>query len=154
MQLGSSKDSFPCFTRLNPCIAHCSTDLIPWVLTHKGRRVLWLRQGICPLANHMKFDTNIHRQHFRVSKPLYLSFYCLYFFFGHFPKLLLFRRYFLICFQSMFDVVYVDTLQVFSWLGEVSHLFSGEKPSASHMCARISLHTYDIRNEWNTINSI
>jgi hypothetical protein len=51
MQLGSSKDSFPCFTRLNPCVAHCSTDSIPWVLTLKGRRVPWLRRGICPLAN-------------------------------------------------------------------------------------------------------
>jgi hypothetical protein len=51
MQLGSSKDSFPCFTRLNPCVAHCSTDLIPWVLTLKGRRVPWLRGRICPLAN-------------------------------------------------------------------------------------------------------
>jgi hypothetical protein len=28
MQLGSSIDSFPCFTRLNPCVAHCSTDSI------------------------------------------------------------------------------------------------------------------------------
>jgi hypothetical protein len=36
----------------------------------------------------------------------------------------------------------------------VSHLFSGEKPSASHMCARISLHTYDRRNEGNIINNI
>jgi hypothetical protein len=51
MQLGSSKDSFPCFTRLNPCVAHCSTESIPWVLTLKGRRVPWLRRGICPLAN-------------------------------------------------------------------------------------------------------
>jgi hypothetical protein len=51
MQLGSSKDSFPSFTRLNSCIAHCSTDSIPWVLTLKGRRVPWLRRGICPLAN-------------------------------------------------------------------------------------------------------
>jgi hypothetical protein len=25
----------------------------------------------------------------------------------------------------------------------VSHLISGEEPSASHMCARISSHTYD-----------
>jgi hypothetical protein len=29
----------------------------------------------------------------------------------------------------------------------MSHLFSEEKPSASHMCTRISLHTYDRRNE-------
>jgi hypothetical protein len=29
----------------------------------------------------------------------------------------------------------------------VSHLFSEEKPSASHMCARISSHTYDRQNE-------
>jgi hypothetical protein len=29
----------------------------------------------------------------------------------------------------------------------LSHLFSEEKPSASHMCIRISLHTYDRRNE-------
>jgi hypothetical protein len=51
MQLGSSKDRFPCFTRLNPCVAHCSTDSIHWVLTLTGRRVPWLRRGICPLAN-------------------------------------------------------------------------------------------------------
>jgi hypothetical protein len=51
MQLGSSKDRFPCFTRLNPCVAHCSMDSIPWVLTLKGRRIPWLRRGICPLAN-------------------------------------------------------------------------------------------------------
>jgi hypothetical protein len=51
MQLGSSKDRFHCFTRLNPCVAHCSTNSIPWVLTLKKRRVPWLRQGICPLAN-------------------------------------------------------------------------------------------------------
>jgi hypothetical protein len=29
----------------------------------------------------------------------------------------------------------------------MSHLFSDEKPSASHMCARISSHTYDRQNE-------
>jgi hypothetical protein len=32
-------------------------------------------------------------------------------------------------------------------ISQLSHLFSEEKPSASHMCARISLHTYDRRNE-------
>jgi hypothetical protein len=31
--------------------------------------------------------------------------------------------------------------------GELSHLFSEEKPSASLMCARISLHTYYRQNE-------
>jgi hypothetical protein len=35
-----------------------------------------------------------------------------------------------------------------------SHLISGEKPNASHMCARISLHTYDGQNECNIIDSI
>jgi hypothetical protein len=45
------KIKFPCCTRLNPCVAHCSTDSIPWVLTLKGRRVPWLWWGICPLAN-------------------------------------------------------------------------------------------------------
>jgi hypothetical protein len=29
--------------------------------------------------------------------------------------------------------------------GQMSHLISEEEPSASHMCARISSHTYDIR---------
>jgi hypothetical protein len=36
----------------------------------------------------------------------------------------------------------------------MSHLISGEKPNASHMCARILLHTYDIQNECNIIDSI
>jgi len=34
-----------------------------------------------------------------------------------------------------------------SW--RLSHLISEEKPSASHMCVRISLHTYDRCHEWN-----
>jgi hypothetical protein len=46
-----SKDSFPSFTRLNPCVAHCLMDSIPWVLKLKGGRVPWLRRGIYPLAN-------------------------------------------------------------------------------------------------------
>jgi hypothetical protein len=51
MQLGSSIDSFPCFTRLNPCVAHCSIDSIPLGSPLEGRRVPWLWLGICPLAN-------------------------------------------------------------------------------------------------------
>jgi hypothetical protein len=40
-------------TRLNPCVALCSTDLILWALfTLKGRRVPWLRDmGFVPPAN-------------------------------------------------------------------------------------------------------
>jgi hypothetical protein len=36
----------------------------------------------------------------------------------------------------------------------LSHLISGEKPNASHMCARIKLHTYDRQNECNIIDNI
>jgi hypothetical protein len=37
---------------------------------------------------------------------------------------------------------------------KMSHLISGEKPNASHMCVRIKLHTYDRQNECNSIDSI
>jgi hypothetical protein len=37
------------------------------------------------------------------------------------------------------------------WL---SHLISEEKPNASHMFARIKVHTYDRQNECNIVNSI
>jgi hypothetical protein len=62
MQLGSSKDSFPCFTRLNPCVAHCSTDSIPWVHHLREEGSLDYDGGFVRLQIHMKFDTNIHRQ--------------------------------------------------------------------------------------------
>jgi transposase InsO family protein len=64
MQLGSSKDSFPCFTRLNPCIAHCSTDLIPWVHHSREEGSIDYDGGFVRLQIHMKFDMNIHRQQF------------------------------------------------------------------------------------------
>jgi hypothetical protein len=63
MQLGSLKDSFPCFARLNPCIAHCSTDSIPWVHHSREEGSLDYDGGFVRLQIHMKFDTNIHHQH-------------------------------------------------------------------------------------------
>jgi hypothetical protein len=62
MQLGSPIDSFPCFTRLNPCIAHCSTDSIPWVHHSREEGSLDYDGGFVRLQIHMKFDTNIHRR--------------------------------------------------------------------------------------------
>jgi hypothetical protein len=63
MQLGSSKDSFACFTRLNPCIAPCSTVSIPWVHHSREEGSLDYDEGFVRLQIHMKFDTNLHRQH-------------------------------------------------------------------------------------------
>jgi hypothetical protein len=62
MQLGSSKDSFPCFTRLNPCVAHCPTDSTPWVHHSREEGSLHYDGGFVRLQIHMNFDTNIHRQ--------------------------------------------------------------------------------------------
>jgi hypothetical protein len=61
MQLGSLKDSFPCFTRLNPYVAHCSTDSIPWVHHSRGGSLDY-DGGFVLLQIRMNFDTNIHRQ--------------------------------------------------------------------------------------------
>jgi hypothetical protein len=63
MQLGSSIDSFPCFTRFNPCVAHCSTDSIPWVHHSREEGSLDYNGGFVRLQIHMNFDTNIHHQH-------------------------------------------------------------------------------------------
>jgi hypothetical protein len=62
MQLGSSKE-FLCLTILNPCVAHCSMDSRPWVLTLKERRVPWLRRGFVCLQIQMNFDATINLQH-------------------------------------------------------------------------------------------
>jgi hypothetical protein len=62
MQLGSLKDSFPCFTRLNPCVAHCSTDSIPWVHHSREEGSLDYDGGFVCLEIHMNFDTIIYRQ--------------------------------------------------------------------------------------------
>jgi hypothetical protein len=62
MQLGSSIDSFPCFTRLNPCIAHCSTDSIPWVHHSREEGSLDNDRGFVRLQIHMNFDTITYRQ--------------------------------------------------------------------------------------------
>jgi hypothetical protein len=62
MQLGSLKDSFPCFTRLNPCVAHCFTDSIPWVHHSREEGSLDYDGVFVRLQIHMNFDTNIHRQ--------------------------------------------------------------------------------------------
>jgi hypothetical protein len=56
-------DSFPCFTRLNPCVAHCSTDSIPWVHHSREEGSLDYDGGFVHLQIHMNFDTIIHRQH-------------------------------------------------------------------------------------------
>jgi hypothetical protein len=61
MQLGSSIDSFPCFTRLNPCVAHCSTDLIPWV-HHSRVGSPDYDGGFVRLQIHMNFDMIIYHQ--------------------------------------------------------------------------------------------
>jgi hypothetical protein len=62
MQLGSLKDSFPCFTRLNPCVAHCSTSSIPWVHHSRNEGSLDYDGGFVRLQIHIKFDMNIHHQ--------------------------------------------------------------------------------------------
>jgi hypothetical protein len=63
MQFGFSLDSFPCFTRLNPCVAHCSTDPIPWVHHSREEGSLDYDGGFVHLQIHMNFDTIIYRQH-------------------------------------------------------------------------------------------
>jgi hypothetical protein len=62
MQFGSSKDSFPCFTRLNPCVAHCSTDSIPWVHHSREKGSLEYDGGFVRLQIHVNFDTIIYRK--------------------------------------------------------------------------------------------
>jgi hypothetical protein len=62
MQFGSSMDSFPCFTRLNPCVAHYSTDSIPWVHHSREEGSLGYDGGFVRLQIHMNFDTIIYRQ--------------------------------------------------------------------------------------------
>jgi hypothetical protein len=62
MQFGSSLDSFPCFTRLNPCVAHCSTDSIPWVHHSREEGSLDYDGGFVRLQIHMNFDTIIYCQ--------------------------------------------------------------------------------------------
>jgi hypothetical protein len=62
MQLGSSKDSFPCFTRLNPCVAHCSMDSIHWVHHSREEGSLDYDGGFVRLQIHVNFDTIINCQ--------------------------------------------------------------------------------------------
>jgi hypothetical protein len=62
MQFGCSKDSFPCFTRLNPCIAHCSTDTVPWVHHSREEGSLYYDGGFVRLQIHINFDTIIDLQ--------------------------------------------------------------------------------------------
>jgi hypothetical protein len=62
MQFGSSIDSFPCFTRLNPCVAHYSTDSIPWVHHSREEGSLDYDRGFVRLQIPMKFDTIIYHQ--------------------------------------------------------------------------------------------
>jgi hypothetical protein len=68
MQFGSSIDIFPCFTRLNPCVAHCSADSIPWVHHSREEGSLDYDGGFVRLQIHMNFDTIIYRQQ-RSSPP-------------------------------------------------------------------------------------
>jgi hypothetical protein len=62
MQLGSLKDSFSCFTRLNPCVAHCSMNSIPWVHHSREEESLDYDEGFVYLQIHVKLDMNIRRQ--------------------------------------------------------------------------------------------
>jgi hypothetical protein len=62
MRFGSSLDSFPCFTRLNPCVAHCSTDLIPWVHHSREEGSLDYDGRLVRLQVLTNFDTTINRQ--------------------------------------------------------------------------------------------
>jgi hypothetical protein len=63
MQFGSSLDRFSYFTRLNPCVAHCSTDSIPWIHHSREEESLDYDGGFVRLQIHMNFDTIIYRQH-------------------------------------------------------------------------------------------
>jgi hypothetical protein len=47
---------------LNPCIAHCSTDSIPWVHHSREEKSLDYDRGFVRLQIHMNFDTIIYRQ--------------------------------------------------------------------------------------------
>jgi hypothetical protein len=67
MQLGSLKDSFPCFTRLNPYVVHCSMDSIPWVHHSREEGPLDYDWGFVLLQIHMNFDTIIYRQQMDIS---------------------------------------------------------------------------------------
>jgi hypothetical protein len=69
MQLSSSIDSFPCFIRLNPCVAHCSTDSIPWVHHSREEGSLDYDGRLVRLQIHMDFDTIIYRQHGSTKVP-------------------------------------------------------------------------------------
>jgi hypothetical protein len=62
LQFGSSIDSFPCYTRLNPCVAHCSTDSIHWVHHSREEGFLDYDGGFVRLQIHLNFDTIIYRQ--------------------------------------------------------------------------------------------
>jgi hypothetical protein len=62
MQFGSLIDSFLCFTTLNPCVAHCSTDSIPWVHHSREEGSLKYDGGFVRLQIHMNFDMIIYRQ--------------------------------------------------------------------------------------------
>jgi hypothetical protein len=53
---------------LNPCVAHCSTDSIPWVHHSREEGSLDYDGGFVRLQIHMKFDTNIHRQQLGVGR--------------------------------------------------------------------------------------
>jgi hypothetical protein len=62
MQTWFFKRSFLCLTRLNPCVARCSTDSIPWVHHSREEGSLDYDGGFVRLQIHVKFDTNIHGQ--------------------------------------------------------------------------------------------
>jgi hypothetical protein len=47
---------------LNPCVAHCSTDSIPWVHHSREEGTLDYDGGFVRLQIHKNFDTTINRQ--------------------------------------------------------------------------------------------
>jgi hypothetical protein len=87
----------------------------------------------CFLITLCKVLTFTHKSHLR-SQALFLSFETLLIAFAHNPISLI----------TLYIVISPSTQ---SQAVLLSHLISEEEPSASHMCARISSHTYD-RQKW------
>jgi hypothetical protein len=62
MHLGSSKDSFPCFTRLKTCVAQCFTIRYLGFSHLREEGSLDYDGGFVRLQIHVNFDTIIYRQ--------------------------------------------------------------------------------------------
>ena len=56
------KKEFLCFTRLNPCVAYCSTDSIPWVHNSREEGSLDYDRGFVRQQIQSNFDTTINHQ--------------------------------------------------------------------------------------------